>query len=78
EKPEQKPRLPVNMVLKEEYYQEDQSELQRYNEICSTYYKNRSKGSRDDTWTRQIANMVSVPARTHMKEFLNKRGFGIK
>ena len=78
EQPEQKPRLPVNVVLKEEYYQETTSDLENYNEICSEYYKNRSNGSRDETWTRQIANMASTPLRPHMKAFLNKRGFDVK
>ena len=78
EKPEQKPRLPVNVVLKEEYYQSGESDLERYNEICSEYYKSRSTGARDETWTRQIANMASTPLRAHMKEFLNKKGFSTK
>lgn len=76
EKPEQKPRMPVKMLLKDDYYSED--DLNKYNEICSEYYKNRSTGSRDETWTHQIANMVSVPARPHMKGFLKKQGFDVK
>lgn len=78
EKPEQKPRLPVNVILKEEYYCDDKTDLKLYNKTCSDYYQNRSNGSREDTWTRQISNMMSVPARPHMKEFLKKKGFGIK
>ncbi len=78
EKPEQKPRLPVSVILKEEYYHEDQMDLKRYNKTCSDYYQNRSKGSRKETWTRQISDMMSVPARPHMKAFLEKKGFGIK
>lgn len=78
EKPEQKPRLPVSVILKEDYYQENQTDLKRYNKICRDYYQNRSNGSREDTWTRQIADMMSVPARPHMKKFLQKKGFGIK
>ncbi len=78
EKPEQKPRLPVNVILKEEYYQENETDLIRYNKTCRDYYQNRSSGSREDTWTRQISDMMSVPARPHMKEFLTKKGFGIK
>jgi nitroreductase len=76
EKPEQKPRMPVKMVLKDDYYSED--DLNKYNEMCSDYYQNRSTGSRDETWTHQIANMVSVPARPHMKGFLKKQGFDVK
>jgi nitroreductase len=76
--PEQKPRLPASVILKEDYYEENQSALEEYNETCSEYYKNRSRGSRVDSWTNQISNMVSKPLRPHMKEFLNKRGFNIK
>ena len=78
EKPEQKPRLPVNVILKEDYYQEDKADLKRYNETCRDYYQNRSSGSREDTWTRQISAMMSEPARPHMKEFLKKKGFGVR
>ncbi len=77
-KQEQKPRLPVKVILKEEYYQEDIADLERYNETCRDYYQNRSSGSRDDTWTRQISDLMSKPSRPHMKSFLEKRGFGIK
>lgn len=79
EKPEQKPRLPVNVILSEDYYQEtNQTDLKKYNETCRDYYQTRSKGSREESWTRQISNMMSVPSRTHMKAFLKKKGFDIK
>lgn len=75
---EQKPRLPVDIVLKEERYQEGEADLVRYNEICADYYRNRSAGSRDETWTRQIAAMMSKPLRPHMRAFLERRGFRFK
>ncbi|MCK5683087.1 oxygen-insensitive NADPH nitroreductase [bacterium] len=75
EQQEQKPRLPVNMVLKEEYYTEDETDLKKYNQICSDYYKTRSNSSREDTWTNQIAGIMNKPARPHMKDFLKERGF---
>ncbi len=78
DKPEQKPRLPVDVVLKEERYQEDAAELTKYNDICEEYYQNRSSGSRDDTWTLQISEMMSKPARPHMRAFLEKKGFEFK
>jgi len=78
EKQEQKPRLPVNVVLKEDYYQEDKTDLKKYNEICRDYYQNRSSSSREDTWTSQISAMMSKPARPHMKAFLEKKGFEFK
>lgn len=78
EKPEQKPRLPAEMILHEDYYHENQTDLEKYNKTTSDYYQRRSAGSRDDTWTRQISDMVSKPSRPHMKEFLKKKGFDIK
>jgi FMN reductase (NADPH) len=78
EQSEQKPRLPVSVTLKQEYYQEDKADLEKYNEICHDYYQKRSSSSRDDTWTGQISNMMSKPARPHMKAFLEKRGFEFK
>lgn len=77
-KQEQKPRLPVNTILKEDYYQEDKTDLKKYNKICSDYYQNRSSSSREDTWTGQISIMMSKPARPHMKTFLEKKGFKFK
>lgn len=78
ETPEQKPRMPLEMILKEEVYTEDSSLLDRYDEICRHYYGSRSKGTRDETWTRQISRMVSKKSRPHMKSFLEKRGFEFK
>ncbi|HIC47007.1 MAG TPA: oxygen-insensitive NADPH nitroreductase [Methylophaga aminisulfidivorans] len=76
--PEQKPRLPVDVILKEESYQQDKSELEQYNETCKAYYQNRSSGARDETWTHQIATMMSKPMRPHMKAFLENKGFKFK
>ena len=75
---EQKPRLPVNVILKQDKYHVDQAELLEYNKTCSDYYQSRSSGARIDTWTAQIANMVSKPLRSHMKAFLEKKGFTFK
>jgi len=74
----QKPRLPVNAILMEDTYQIEEADLLRYNKICSDYYENRKTGARSETWTAQIANMMSKPLRSHMKAFLTKRGFTFK
>ncbi len=75
---EQKPRLPVDVILKEESYQESEAELEHYNEICQTYYQNRASAARDETWTHQIAKMMSKPTRPHMRAFLEEKGFEFK
>jgi len=76
--PEQKPRLPVDVVLMQDSYQEDVSYMKTYNDTCHAYYQSRSSSARVETWTHQIALMVSKPARQHMKEFLAKQGLAIK
>lgn len=76
--PQQKTRFPIDVILKEDYYQTDDSDLIKYNDVCREYYKNRSSNSREDTWTNQISDMMSRPARPHMKKFLKKRGFEFK
>lgn len=75
---ERKPRLPVDIVLKEEIYMENSDGLKEYNKICSDYYRHRAKGARQDTWTGQISRMVGAPARPHMRDFLESRGFEFK
>lgn len=78
EKQEQKPRLPVEMVLNKDTYNDGEVDFDSYNTICRDYYQKRSSTSRDDTWTRQIAALTSKLMRPHMKSFLEKRGFAVK
>lgn len=78
EKQEQKPRLPVEMVLNKDTYNDGEIDFDPYNSICRDYYQKRSSTSRDDTWTNQIAALTSKLMRPHMKLFLEKRGFAIK
>lgn len=75
---EQKPRLPVHVILKEETYSDSPDELTGYNDTCRNYYSMRSAGARLDTWTRQISEMMGRPARPHMRAFLKKKGFEFK
>ena len=75
---EQKPRLPVDIILKEEVYQEDKAPLKPYNTVCQKYYQERSKGPREETWTRQISKMVGQVSRPHMRAFLKDKGFEFK
>ena len=75
---EQKPRMPVSMILKEEIYHEDEPDLSAYNRTCEGYYRHRSRGARQDTWTGQISRMMDRPSRPHMREFLNRKGFEFK
>jgi len=78
----QKPRLPKAHIYHEERYEQDEEkylkELEAYNEVTSSYYKERTGGKREDTWTAQMANMLHTPKRTYMKEYIEKKGFSNK
>ncbi|WP_144474283.1 oxygen-insensitive NADPH nitroreductase [Cytobacillus oceanisediminis] len=72
-----KPRLAMEHVYMENEYQQDQSlfekQLQDYNETTSQYYRERTGGKREDTWTGQMAKMLGRKSRMYMKEFVEKQ-----
>jgi FMN reductase (NADPH) len=74
-----KPRLPLEHVYHEEEYEQDEQrlkeQLKEYNETVQSYYIKRTGGKRQDTWTGQMAQMLSHPRRMYMKEFVEKKGF---
>ncbi|MGD6816455.1 oxygen-insensitive NADPH nitroreductase [Metabacillus sp. 113a] len=76
--PDVKPRLPFeHLYFEDEYDTEDQrykEQLQTYNETVSSYYHERTEGKRSDTWTGQMAKMLSHPQRMYMKEFVQGKG----
>ena len=80
ESPGCKPRLPLDVVFKNERYDAaaDADKIDSYDAVVNEYYRTRSANSRDDNWTRQIASMTEKPLRTHMKGFLESRGFLLK
>lgn len=77
-----KPRLPFEQIYHEEVYEQDEdqskAQLAQYNDIIKKYYQERTGGIRTDTWTGQMAQMLSRPARMYMKEFVEKSGFNKK
>ncbi|MRX71165.1 oxygen-insensitive NADPH nitroreductase [Bacillus lacus] len=78
--PEKKPRLPFSQIYHENEYRQDEdvsyNSLEEYNEILSSYYKDRTNGVRSDKWTSQMAQMLSQPQRMYMKEFIENKNFG--
>lgn len=72
-----KPRLPLEHVYHEEEYEQDEQrlkeQLKEYNETVQSYYIERTGGKREDTWTGQMAQMLSHPRRMYMKEFVEKK-----
>ncbi|KXS53394.1 MAG: oxygen-insensitive NADPH nitroreductase [Marinobacter sp. T13-3] len=78
--PEVKPRLPVETILKQDYYDDSQDEAQvaAFDDTMHQYYLARTGGKKDSTWSQELKPLFTSKLRPHMKEFLEKRGFGVK
>ncbi|WP_062352511.1 oxygen-insensitive NADPH nitroreductase [Bacillus kwashiorkori] len=76
---EQKPRLPLHHVFKENKYEANQekirNDLHEYNDIIHQYYHERTAGKRGDTWTNQMAKTLGNKVRMYMNDFVKGKGF---
>lgn len=75
--PEVKPRLPLEIALKQEVYSsaQDSERLAEYDIDIKEYYRTRTGGTKEMTWTEQISGMLVKEARPHMLSFLQSKGF---
>lgn len=75
--PEVKPRLPLDVVLKHDRYnsQHDAELIKDYDRDVQAYYRSRTGGQKEMTWSEQISGMLQKEARPHMLSFLKSRGF---
>jgi nitroreductase len=78
--PEVKPRLPVEVVLKQEIYSDagDRQLIESYDRRVQSYYRTRTGGQKDNSWSEQISGMLVKEARPHMLAFLRAKGFLLK
>ena len=78
--PETKPRLPLPVVLKQDVYtdDEDRSSITAYDETVRAYYRTRTGGTKDDSWSEQISDMLVKESRPHMLAYLQSKGFLLK
>lgn len=78
--PECKPRLPLEVIVKEEVYSEtgDEQRIAEYDEQVREYYKKRTGGGHGVCWSEQVAALLSEKARPHMRQFLADQGFKMK
>ena len=78
--PEVKPRLPLEVVLKEEVYDDegDTDRIAAYDEEMRSYYRTRSGGTKESSWSEEMARLVEGERRPHMKDFLARRGFDLR
>ena len=80
EEHELKPRLPLDAVLMEETYDAERQDalVADYDDTLAAYYRSRSGGTRDSTWSREMRALVGKESRPHMREFLAGRGFTMR
>ena len=72
-----KPRLPIDVVLRENGYGNGTVgvNLDDYDEAVRGYYATRSKNQKSMSWSEQMSGMLSKESRPHMLDFLKTKGF---
>jgi nitroreductase len=75
--PDRKPRLPLSVTLKEDRYDEsgDVEGIRAYDERMREYYRVRTQGKVDRTWTADMSGPLGKESRPHMRRFLADQGF---
>ncbi len=77
--PETKPRLPADLLVHTDSYQSlDSDKLQEYDATVREYYRTRTGGNKEMSWSEQIADTLGKEARPFMKAFIESKGFSIK
>ncbi|SFP44292.1 oxygen-insensitive NADPH nitroreductase [Salibacterium halotolerans] len=76
---EQKPRLPQETVYHENTYNlnsdELKQQLQNYDETILQYYRSRSSGNKEITWSSQAASTLAHSKRLYLNAFTQEKGF---
>ena len=72
-----KPRLPLDVVLHEDRYQDSQlpTMLAEYDQLMGDYYRQRSANTKASSWTAETAKAIQGKKREHMLAFARSRGF---
>lgn len=78
--PEVKPRLPLASILKEDIYraEEDEALVAEFDETMRSYYLERTGGKKETNWSEQLKPLFTTKIRSHMKAFLEGKGFKMK
>ena len=80
ESPDQKPRLPMEVIFKKDRYHEDGDDklLENYNRAMKDYYMERTGGEKEDTWGSHCGSSMMAKTREYLGNFLKARGIGVK
>lgn len=78
--PEKKPRLPQSLIVHEDVYQPelDKQILNDYDNHIRDYYRSRTGGNKEMSWSEQITSTLNKEARPFMKDFINNKGFSTR
>lgn len=78
--PEPKPRLPASLMFCENQYptEFDARQMHDYDQRVQHYYRTRTGGNKEMSWTGQIGDTLSKEARPFMLDFLRQQGFCIR
>ncbi len=76
----QKPRLPMELVLKTDRYSEEGEEqlMAEYNETVRRYYLERTGEYDQESWSRRCGKAMMAKTRDYIGDFLKKKGFGLR
>lgn len=75
--PELKPRLPLPVILKQESYDDssDAMHIIDYDKSVRQYYRTRTGGTKESSWSEQISRMLEKEARPHVLPYLKSKGY---
>lgn len=75
--PAKKPRLPVDVVLKQDFYDESRDDelIRKYDNEMRQYYSDRTNGAENASWSERCGQYVSAKPREDVGPFLRKIGF---
>lgn len=78
--PQVKPRMPLEAVLMHDQYDSEQfgEPMAAYDITVREYYKSRTGGNKDSSWSQEMKALVGKESRPHMKGFLNERQLMVK
>ena len=75
QKPEVKPRLPIDVIMHENQYQTlNLDTIQAYDQAMQDYYANRSSNQKQSTWSQEVTGKLTGESRPHILPYLNSKG----
>jgi len=68
------------VILKKDTYDcsGEAEHIEAYDETMRQYYRTRGGGTKESSWTDEMAGLVGGERRPHMRAFLVNRGFELR